>query len=775
MSDNSTLFKFGTKGETLDRLSNILDADAFLKQYHFTYLDWQNNHLSILDKILDHNPNTLLAVRSSAIGEDGNDSSMAGAYESCINVMPECTPLSNAINRVFNSYQNNDSENQVLIQPMVTDVEVSGVVLTRDLDTGSPYFVINYDDISGRTDSVTSGIENKCILVHHNSDIDLRSSRFKKLIKLIKDIQYKTRTEELDIEFAISADESISILQVRPLAAKTQWSPINFTEFDDAIYLLHQKVAELIKPDKNICGQTTIFGEMPDWNPAEIIGNCPRPLALSLYKHLITDSAWSRARILMGYKDLGDTPLLIDFNGRPYIDVRKSFNSFLPAGLDTNFSEQLIDHQLNILKENPHLHDKIEFEIAITCRDFNFNNNIEKLHKAGFAQESIEDFSNKLRELTYSCLTTNLDALYSNIDKLRLSRSRLKDVPHIEKINKLLSSCINHGTIPFAQLARHAFIGISFLKSAVTRGIFSQEDFNNFLRSIDTVATDISESIHLHSINRLSYDSLMEKYGHLRPGTYDILSYRYDENPDLYLGQGNSFSCTHEKYELGKKQKSDLTKLLNEEGYDISADQLISYITKTVRMRESAKFEFTHNISDALSSICDWAKISGLSREDSSYIPINKMIEHHNDNNYLRDIISSEKEKYKITRSIRLPHLITTPEDISIVRLPLGRPTFITNKSVTASIANLEINKKIDIQGHIVFIESADPGFDWIFSKNILGLITKYGGANSHMAIRCAEFGLPAAIGCGDRIFNNLSKANIVELNCASHNIKAVN
>ena len=31
--------------------------------------------------------------------------------------------------------------------------------------------------------------------------------------------------------------------------------------------------------------------------------------------------------------------------------------------------------------------------------------------------------------------------------------------------------------------------------------------------------------------------------------------------------------------------------------------------------------------------------------------------------------------------------------------------------------------------------------------KKIKGLITKYGGVNSHMAIRCAELSVPAAIG----------------------------
>ena len=74
----------------------------------------------------------------------------------------------------------------------------------------------------------------------------------------------------------------------------------------------------------------------------------------------------------------------------------------------------------------------------------------------------------------------------------------------------------------------------------------------------------------------------------------------------------------------------------------------------------------------------------------------------------------------------------------------------------------------------IVCIKSADPGYDYIFSKNIGGLITCYGGANSHMAIRCAELGIPAAIGCGESLFNKIKKANMLEIDCANKNIRVI-
>ena len=45
-------------------------------------------------------------------------------------------------------------------------------------------------------------------------------------------------------------------------------------------------------------GQKNRWGIMPDWNPAEIIGVRPKPLALSLYRDLITDSIWAYQRQL---------------------------------------------------------------------------------------------------------------------------------------------------------------------------------------------------------------------------------------------------------------------------------------------------------------------------------------------------------------------------------------------------------------------------------------------------------------------------------------------
>ena len=71
-----------------------------------------------------------------------------------------------------------------------------------------------------------------------------------------------------------------------------------------------------------------------------------------------------------------------------------------------------------------------------------------------------------------------------------------------------------------------------------------------------------------------------------------------------------------------------------------------------------------------------------------------------------------------------------------------------------------------DLKNKIVLIENADPGYDFIFSYDIKGLITKYGGKNSHMAIRCAELNLPSIIGAGEKIYKVLVKSKKIFIDC---------
>ena len=89
---------------------------------------------------------------------------------------------------------------------MITDTSMSGVIFTKDRDTGANYYSINYDDITGLTNTVTSGVgkySNKTLFIYRNADNQIRSPRLKKLISAVKDLETIIKNDDLDIEFVL--------------------------------------------------------------------------------------------------------------------------------------------------------------------------------------------------------------------------------------------------------------------------------------------------------------------------------------------------------------------------------------------------------------------------------------------------------------------------------------------------------------------------------------------------------------------------------------------
>jgi glutamine kinase len=766
-------FHFGTKANTLKRLGAHVVGAKLCPQITVAVDEWRKSPEQVVERIVGRFAPGCLAVRSSAAGEDGWDASHAGAHLSLIDVEARAPVLTDAVNAVFKSYRAPAAGDQVLIQPMVENTVLSGVVLTRDLDTGGPYYVVNYDDFSGRTDTVTGGAQSKTVLVHRSRPEALKSPRMAALIDAVIEIERITATQDLDIEFCTSADDHVYILQVRPLAARRQWRAVPDPVIDAAIDGIRTTIDGAMSPRPGLAGGRTIFGEMPDWNPAEMIGNAPRPLALSLYKHLITDRVWAEARAVMGYRRV-KAPLLVDFHGRPYIDVRLSFNSFLPADLDNGLARRLVDDQLARLAEQPDLHDKIEFEVAATCRHFAFSDDRTRIGANTMTTGEVDALERALGAVTAHALAQHgggLEALASRARGLLADGATDPGVSSLDRARSLLDGCKTDGTLPFSMLARHGFIGVAFLRSLVTREVFTTEDTDRFMRSIHTVAADLVHDMHAVGTGGMDEAAFLARYGHLRPGTYDITSWRYDERPELFIGQsGRAAPVAAEPFVPSPRQRSAIAALLGEFGYTMEPDGLLDYIADAVRLREEAKFAFTHSISETLSILVRWGATLGLDRDDLSFLTIGDILE-GSDATALHERIAGQRNSYEVTRAIRLPHLICETKDIDVVRLPLGHPTFITGQSVTAPARRLDIEGAQSIDGCIVLIESADPGFDWIFSHAIIGLVTKYGGANSHMAVRCAEFGLPAAIGCGERLYETLAGTAVIELNAAARRV----
>ena len=785
-----------TKAQTLKFLYGKLKNAHICETFIFTVNEWNNSHENIVLGIQSKFTNCSLIIRSSALNEDGLNASMAGAFDSVKNIKSvDDKKLISGIDHVIKSYGDNcNSDNEILVQTMVPDVSMSGVVFTHELNFGSPYYVINYDDESGLTDTVTAGdgeYANRTLYIHRDALKSIRSKRFKHLIVAIQEVEKIMDSKFLDIEFAIDEHVNIYILQVRAITTSPNWNRSIVNNVDSSIKGIKAFIKRKFQPINGIYGDTTVFGQMPDWNPAEMIGRAPHALAYSLYEKLITDHAWRIARKTMDYSVPEGQPLMVSLAGQPFIDTRLSFHSYLPKDLDSTISKKLVNHWLGKLKNSPELHDKIEFDIAITTYSFDIDHKTENLVGDSISNSEKKILKDAFLQQTKVLLSGkhegSIDKALKKIDLLDESHKIQKKSDkalNIDQLNFLIDECIHYGTIPFSILARHGFIAKTLLNSLSQCGILTVDEVNQVLASIRTIASDLVDDMNRLNTKEISRDKFLDQYGHLRPGTYDIMSLRYDQMPNFSnMDVENIKNKETLKLELTKSQKVAIDEVLKTNGLTgIDCEKLLTYVKQATAGREYGKFIFTNSVSNILEIITKYGEEHFLSREELSHIPIDKFLSlvkrssGYNIEEYLRKTSNKNKEKNLITSAIRLPQILYDEAGIFIIPFQVSQPNFITREKIIEKSVVLESSINYPkLKRKIVLIENADPGYDWIFSQKIAGLITKYGGANSHMAIRCAEFGIPAAIGCGEQRYETLTDADQVMLDCSSSLIKIIN
>jgi len=782
-----TRLLFGTKAETLERLRERVSHSIILEQVRIDVGRWNDDAQACLREIgsLGAGP---FAVRSSALAEDSFASSNAGRFKSKLNVEGNEEALREAVGQVIGSYDGHDAANQVLVQRMVGNVRASGVVLTRTGRFGGPYITVAWTE-GDRTDDVTSGCaqDQRTLVLYRSASTALPGvpQFIADVIEATREIEDISDNDTLDLEFAVDNAGRVFVLQVRPLVTAHERTSETDGQVMEALTVVESRMKELAVMPRSQVGDRTIWGVMPDWNPAEIIGIRPGRLAFDLYRHLITDEVWATQRAEYGYRNVGPWPLVRRFAGHAYVDVRASFNSFVPSVVDDATATDVVNACLDRLERNPELHDKVEFEVVPTAWSFDLDEKLVRLaEESGHSRERFARMAPALADITASGIRRAHGDLQSSLTFSSLLDKRLDEGAQTNDLScalALIDLCRERGTLPFAHLARGAFVAMTLLRSAVREGVLSHERVELFLQSISTVSQDfVADAVAVRS-GDLTFAGFAGRYGHLRPGTYDIASPCYAEMPDRFLKPIVDVAKVkpHVEHVWMFEEANAVTSRLQAAGIDVEMDALDTFFRESIQGRELSKFVFTRALSKALNIMSNWGASIGMSREQLANLELSDLVAFSRGNGAdaarLRMRADAGAEKSQLACFVELPTLICRPGDLYTFEHQRIQPNFVTGKSVTApAIALRDDDAAVDLAGKIVIVPRADPGFDWIFGHRIAGLVTMYGGANSHMAIRSAEFGLPAAIGIGEARYKELVGASLVELNCRQRRLSAV-
>ena len=154
------------------------------KFFKFSVKEWISRKKEII-KILSKELNKNIIIRSSYILEDNEKYSMAGEFEGFPNVKNSQKEIFASVSNLIKQYKKKKKsflKKRNYFSEHDFEYQIKWVLTNYCIKDGSFYYVINYDDISGSTDSVTSGSKTggRVINIFRDEITGIRSKKVKK-------------------------------------------------------------------------------------------------------------------------------------------------------------------------------------------------------------------------------------------------------------------------------------------------------------------------------------------------------------------------------------------------------------------------------------------------------------------------------------------------------------------------------------------------------------------------------------------------------------------
>lgn len=666
-----------TKADTLLAIKNSVKKSQIEDMVIVTVGNFMNKKVETFHMVYQQFRGDKIVVRSSPKNEENVAAVDDFHLANVLGVdSDDLSQVCDAIMSIVKSYvkgEFNDSlveeikDEQILIQRESKNIVLSGVVFTRDIIHNRPYYMVNYDT-NRNNDYISIRKNEKTLWIARNVSREFLDIKFLKLLLAIREIEEIFPDEEaLDIGFGIDDKNNIIIFRVRQLV-KLIGKSKTMTDREFADTKAYAKCAYL---DTN-----HILSDMAYCGVAELIGHNPRPLDYSIVKEFIASKIWNRGLCDLGYSYVPDA-LLQKIGNKPYLSISYSFEGLTPEDLNSQLKFKLYAYYEKKLKQDKHMHDRLELDVMFSSFDFATDKRLEELYDEGFSRSEIEQIRTCLYKLTK-------DAVYSydevtNADKtallllIKLRRQIIDGAPldesNVMKLHKYimeLTDCIKKYAVQqLARQDRYASMARNFCETLVTQGYFTQEEMDAFKASIRTVFMEFDIDFDRFIHGELSREEFDETYGQLRMSTYNIRTDCYSSMSFDIIPDSPSRKDKKQK-EARLLDTKKLMEALKNAGLNISPEKFMEFMVKALKNREFFFFEFSKSISLMLDIIIQIGELIGIAREDLSYLELQDLLSYHSRESYVQ-ITQTNRSIYHSNTYLVLPNIIFDVGDIDVI------------------------------------------------------------------------------------------------------------
>ena len=738
---------YGNKAKNLEFVANHTD----IKIPYFRELSLKD--LENINEIL-HDFSEEIMIRSNSSNEDLESSSNAGKYLSIGPISKKrIDDIKESWSQVLNSYEK-DSNQTVILQDYVKNAKIVSVLTSFKVGTDSLYR--SFSIYNGpETDAVTSGKYNqiKNFYIHRSiNKLPKKYDEYSIYLKVLIKLENLFGNKHLDIEMVLDNNFSPLLLQVRPLMERKVNKDLIFTE-KKIIEQNVKKYSALKETTKDRFGVNQLFSNMSDMNPAEMIGKKPDNVAFGLYKFMFTDSTWNIQRGEFGYRKYKPAKLMELFNNVAYINVNHSLNSFLTPSLQIDSCEKIILHQLKKLKENPHLHDSIEFNISRSSYVFDTEDEFAVEYKNIISPGEIQKWHQDLIKID----RFNKSTLEKN-NKVILKAFSLLDENFQYSKKENIKFIRDNMALPFTHHSRLGFVYFAQLNNLLKKDVITEAQKNSLLLSVKSISTKMKSDAYQVKLGKKSLSSFLDIYGHIRAGNYNLTSSNLKNNLEFTELLIQNSEKQDENISLQKVIFSNIDKYFELNNIPYTAATWVEMFQTAIATRENSKFYYTKGIDGILNEI---------EKQNLS------------DKKFFQRLGIGFNEENTINLNLKntlMPDLISSSDDFYLYEEMSKNGNYIGQGTVSGKVLLLDnySNQPYDLDNKIVAIPAADPGWDWIFNYKIKSLITQYGGPNSHMAIRCAEHNIPAILGVGENNFSMITTSQSLSIDFSNESFAIV-